>query len=67
MLSEYDIAVETFVNPIDLPLLTKHEKSAFGLTVGRQSYFLDGQICLMELWWRNSAIETISETENTEY
>jgi hypothetical protein len=46
--------------------LLKGEKSAFGLMVGQQSYFLDGQICPMELWWRNCSIENFI-SENGKY
>jgi hypothetical protein len=35
MPSEYDIAVETFVNPLDLPLIAKGEKIRICLMVGQ--------------------------------
>jgi hypothetical protein len=49
MPSQYDIAVETFVNPLDLPLIAKGEKIRICLMVGQLSFFLAGQICLTEL------------------
>jgi hypothetical protein len=39
MPSEYDIAVETFVNPIDLPLLSEKKKYVFGLMDGLLLWF----------------------------
>jgi hypothetical protein len=48
MPSQYDIAVETFVNPLDLPLIAKGEKIIY-LMVGQLSFFLAGRICLTEL------------------
>jgi hypothetical protein len=47
MPSQYDIAVETFVNPLDLPLIAKGEKIRIYL-MGQLSFF-SGWICLTEL------------------
>jgi len=49
MPADYDVAVETYIDPIDLPLIQKTKKLEFGSTDGLQLYFQDGLICLMEL------------------